>query len=184
MNPLHHTDSTSDPAPSLEGFVPATQWDALRKKHPPRRRGARGLRSLSQAMQTENPDQSDWCKSSELRWGRSSMDLFHAGDGDGIVENGVVETALAEARAAAQLDACFASESFLDDLDWSLQTYDLCHRDFERDVSEVSSSDAMDAELEMLEAVQDLTRFVARTTPQRTRHVSAAGNPSDEKIPD
>ncbi|MFN6129763.1 MAG: hypothetical protein ACK494_12830 [Planctomycetota bacterium] len=72
----------------------------------------------------------------------------------------------------ADLDACFSSDSFLDDLDWDLQTYDLCEWDSGDDVN-------LDAELGMLEAVQDLSRYVARTTPRRSQQA-----PSSPSLPD
>jgi hypothetical protein len=88
-----------------------------------------------------------------------------------------VEEGLVLERAVAEFDACFASAPFLDDLDWALQTYEICERSS-------SESDPMDEELEMLEEVQDLTRFVARTTPRRSQVASSQVASSSPSIPD
>lgn len=150
---------------TTESFVPAAGWNELRKQYPPRIDRKRGVRSLSQAMETENPENLR-CESSARRWEISPMDCVPESEILHVEEGLVLE------RAVAEFDACFASASFLDDLDWALQTYDICERSS-------TESDPMDDELEMLEEVQDLTRFVARTTPRRSQVA-----PSTPSIPD
>ena len=151
--------------PCMDSFVPATQWDELRKLYPPKRSRTRGLRRLSQAMETENPENLEGAVS-DVRWSISPMDCSTDVD---VVE----ETAdLVPDRIVAELDACYASGAFMDDLDWALQTYDICQ-------GNSGEEDNMDDELEMLEAVQDLTRFVAKTSPRR-----AAAAPAKPSIPD
>ncbi|MFO0014069.1 MAG: hypothetical protein ACK553_15150 [Planctomycetota bacterium] len=149
----------------MDTFVPATQWDALRKLYPPRPSRRRGLRALSQAITSENPENSLGLESS-VRWRISPSDCSPDADLAQFENDLVLE------RAIADLDTCFASEAFLDDLDWALQTYDIRQ-------TGMGEEDNMDAELEMLEAVQDLTRFVARTAPRRSQ--PSAASPS---IPD
>lgn len=159
------TTLNSDGEPAMDAFVPAARWDELRKRYPPQVHGGRGLRSLSQAMESENPGNLEGPVVNSL-WEISPM------DSSSKLEIQQVEEGLAVERAVAESDACFASEMFLDDLDWALQTYDICRRTSAEEVN-------MDDELEMLEAVQDLTRFVARTTPQRFQSL-----PSTTNIPD
>lgn len=149
---------------SNDGFVPARDWDALRKQYPHRRSRKRGFRALAEAMESENPE----CSAAAGSWVISPMDRLPGLDVGGLLEEDWLVT-----RAQADLDRCFASESFLDELDWAVQTHGLSFGDGGEDVN-------MDAELELLEAVQDLTRFVARTTPRRT----AADHPAQESIPD
>jgi hypothetical protein len=157
-------DSAND-EPRMDSFVPAMQWDELRKLYPPKRSRSRGLRRLSQVMETENPENLDGAQT-DVRWSISPMDCSMEVD---VVEESMD---LIPDRIVAELDACYASETFMDDLDWALQTYDICQRDF-------GEEDNMDEELEMLEAVQDLTRFVAKTSPRR-----AATAPVKPSIPD
>jgi hypothetical protein len=157
---LHRSNDGFDEEPTMGSFVPATQWDELRKKYPPKRRRARrGLRALSQAMEVENPE-NPGCLPSKTAWRISAMDCDSESDFTPI------EDGLAIDRAAADLDVCFSSESFMDDLDWALQTYDICQRETAEEVD-------MDAELEILEAVQDLTRYVTRTAPRRSQPSSS-----------
>ena len=151
--------------PTMDSFVPATRWDELRKLYPPKRSRTRGLRRLSQAMETENPENAE-CSEAGIGWSISPMDCSTEPD----VAEDLMD--IVPDRIVAELDACYASEKFMDDLDWALQTYDICERD---SVAEEN----MDDELEMLEAVQDLTRFVAKTSPRR-----AADAPSMPSIPD
>lgn len=151
--------------PEMTSFVHATQWNDLRKLYPPIPSRARGLRPLSQAMESENPENLD-CSGHSMRWNISPMDCSSAMD----MLHKPLE--LAFDNDLAELDACYASETFLDDLDWALQTYEICQRD-------AKFEDTMDEELEMLEAVQDLTRFVTKVTPRR-----AASAPSTPSIPD
>jgi hypothetical protein len=166
MFKFDNANSGSDEEPTMDFFVPATQWDAVRRLYPPKpRRARRGLRALSQAMESENLE-NPACAPSTEAWRISPMDCASE------LDFAQVEDDLVLGRAVADLDACFASESFIDDLDWALQTYDICHRDS-------IEADNMDAELEMLEAVQDLTRFVARTSPRRSQQA-----PSSPSIPD
>lgn len=160
---LSHNGTESEP--SMDSFVPATQWDELRKLYPPKRSRSRGLRRLSQAMETENPENLTGSKA-DASWTISPLDCSMEID---MVEESMD---LVPDRIAAELDACYASEAFMDDLDWALQTYDICQRDSSEDEN-------MDEELEMLEAVQDLTRFVAKTSPRR-----AVAAPLKPSIPD
>jgi hypothetical protein len=159
------TSPGSDGESSMKAFVPATQWDELRKLYPPRPSRRRGLRGLSQAMATENPENIGLSQAS-TRWSISPQDCVPEQTLDEMGEDFVLN------RVVAELDACFSSDSFLDDLDWELQTYDLCEWDSAEDVN-------LDTELGMLEAVQDLTRYVARTTPRRVQHA-----PSSPSLPD
>lgn len=160
----------SDIESTMESFVPAAGWNELRKRYPPRIDRKRGLRSLSQAMEMENPENLQ-CTSSAPRWEISPMDCVSESE---ILQ---VEEGLVLERAVAEFDACFASAPFLDDLDWALQTYEICERSS-------SESDLMDEELELLEEVQDLTRFVARTTPRRSQVASSQVASSSPSIPD
>jgi hypothetical protein len=72
------------------------------------------------------------------------------------------------------VDQCFASRAFLDDLEWAVQTYEI-----RLGYLESAPVDGVDLELGVLEAVQDLSRIVARTTPRRAaaRSDEATGNP-------
>lgn len=159
------TNHSSDDESSMKAFVPATQWDELRKLYPPRPSRRRGLRGLSQAMATENLENIGLSQAPS-RWNISPQDCAPEQAPDEIGEDFVLN------RVVADLDACFSSDSFLDDLDWDLQTYDLCEWDSGDDVN-------LDAELGMLEAVQDLSRYVARTTPRRSQQA-----PSSPSLPD
>lgn len=136
---------------SMDRFVPASHWDELRRQYPPEPSQKRGLRRLSKAMQSENPK----CAGLDARW------TITANDFPNEMGMEILEEDLSRVRAVAELDACFASEAFLDDLDWAAQRYSV------ESQSEMELTISMDEELEMLEAVQDLSRFVARTTPRR-----------------
>lgn len=143
-------DGTNEDSP-MDRFVPASHWDELRRQYPPEPSQKRGLRRLSKAMQSENPQ----CTGLETQW------TITAHDCPKEMEMEILEEDLSRVRAVAELDACFASEAFLDDLDWAAQRYSV------ESQSELELEVSMDEELEMLEAVQDLSRFVARTTPRR-----------------
>jgi hypothetical protein len=145
---------------SMERFVPACHWDELRRQYPPEPSQKRGLRRLSNAMQSENPE----CSGIEAKWTIPATDCLPEANLE------IIEEDLSLVRTVADLDACYASEAFLDDLDWAAQRFAVDSR------ANIEVEAVMDEELSMLEAVQDLSRFVARTTPRRAASAPSSRN--------
>jgi hypothetical protein len=112
-------------------------------------------------METENPENLE-----------GAARMFAGAFPDGLLaELDVVEETmdLVPNRIVAELDACYASDAFMDDLDWALQTYDICRR-------ESGEEENMDDELEMLEASGFNTFCCENFTP-------AAAAPAKPSIP-
>jgi hypothetical protein len=160
------SDDSANTDASMERFVPACHWDELRRQYPPEPSQRRGLRRLSSAMQSENPQ----CASPEAMWTIPAHDCLPEANLE------LIEEDLSRVRAVADLDACYASEAFLDDLDWAAQRHAVESR------SDVELEPIHDEELGMLEAVRDLSRFVARTTPRRAASAPASWN-IEQQVP-
>ncbi|MFN6131193.1 MAG: hypothetical protein ACK494_20145, partial [Planctomycetota bacterium] len=104
------TNHSSDDESSMKAFVPATQWDELRKLYPPRPSRRRGLRGLSQAMATENLENIGLSQAPS-RWNISPPDCAPEQAPDEIGVDFVVN------RVVADWDAWCSSDAFRDNVD-------------------------------------------------------------------
>jgi hypothetical protein len=111
-------------------------------------------------MQSENPQ----CANPEVKWTIPAHDCLPEANLE------IIEEDHSRVRTVADLDACYASDAFLDDLDWAAQRHAVESR------YGIEAEAIHDEELGMLEAVQDLSRFVARTTPRRAVSAPASWN--------
>lgn len=155
--------------PSIDGFVPATQWNELRQRFVSEPSQTRGLRSLTAALEAENPEMSDRTLFPIRRGNRSRVAWQPdktAVASDEVVCNRAEFDSTGTYAFDTEVDVCFASDRFMDHLEWSLQTIDL------RSVGNPEGTLDLDLELGLMEAVQDLSRIVARGTARRAERRS------------
>ncbi len=150
---------------SRNGFLPAMQWNDLRRQLGSAPSGNDGLRSLSNSMRAENP-QFDVGGDA---FNRRTVDEGPRSDHDGLwnSEKGTTRPiSLNIGRRntpvpCERFDACFASQAFLDDVAWDVETFDVQFSD------DTEPAMDMDFELGLLEAVQDVSRLAARSVVRR-----------------
>jgi len=155
-------DSSSS---ALEPFAPITACGNSDRESRSEPVTPRGFRSLSDAMRTENPDFAfgPLLGSSPATWAGDSED-----ENPWQPEPLCVSPSVVSDVSSHRIDACFASQAFLDDVAWSIETHGL------RDDTHLPLDHDMDLELSVMESVQDLSRSVAKGTVRR------AGKPNPQ----
>jgi hypothetical protein len=156
-----------DSSPStLEPFAPITDFGNSGRESRSEPASPRGFRSLTDAMRTENPD---------FAFGPRLGNSPATWAGDSEDENPWQPKPLCGSQnvtpdvASHRIDACFASQAFLDDVAWSIETHGL------RDDTHLPLEHDLDLELSVMESVQDLSRSVAKGTARR----AVKPNPQD-----
>lgn len=142
-------------------FVPATRWTELRDQYPAESSQPRGLRKLTDALATEN---AQFHFDPELRDSRTRNTAWIQREIDSTTETWNEDWIAPTCLAASErhVDACFGSDQFMDDLEWSLQTYDI------RVLDQCESIDTAWEE-SVLDTVTELSEHVSRVVPKRAR---------------